>query len=268
MISNATCFILWPQTATKNLQDNMSKTLDSFCTLLETLVASFLLEEPLHHLSQENLQKAVENHQASFISLRNNLEEARSEMISGTLKPVGAAYEDCVDCMTRMAQHLNGLRSGSRLQYDLAKAHRDGKIVVKQLSGKTMMNDSGKGKAVDVDGACLRESEEMLKAAANMFGDLVEELGPPLKSLSNTCTSSLKRLKEGFVTAQKSGGKETMEGKEFERLMIDIERALHIFESMSNHAIMRLYREQASVASGENSMLTAGSEHENVFLVY
>lgn len=290
IIANLTCFILWPQTATSNLQNNMTKTLDSFSTLLRTLVGSFLLEEPLHQLSQEKLQKAVENHQASFTSLRKNLDEARREMLSEKGKlgqtNLGSAYEDAVDSMTRLAQHLNGLRSGSRLQYDLAKAHRDGKLVLKKMKANVKKNDGhlrdSKGKMIDVSvEEVIRETDEateMLKAAANMFGELIEELGPPLKKLSTTCTTSLKWLREAFVTNKNGSKEEDLQPQKFDQLLVEIERALFTFDSTSNHAVMRLYRKSDISSSSsftsehsfldENAMLTSGSDHENIFLVY
>ena len=295
IISNVTCLLLWPQTATTKLQDNMTKTLDSFSTLLQKVISAFLLEEPLHRLSQEKLQKAVDNHQASFISLKNNLEEARSELLSGPAeKTLGIAYEDAVDSMNRLAQHLNGLRSGSRLQYDLAKANRDGKLVLQTMNMDSNHNHrgtpvdslrgkiSGKGKLVDTstEEVILEgdETTELLKAAANMFGDLVEELGPPMKSLSTACITSLKRVKEDFLVRNRDRERDISLPQDFDRLMEGIERALYTFDSTSNHAVMRLYkRNELSAASsitsynslsGDNLILTSGNDHENVFLVY
>lgn len=193
-ISNVICYLIWPQSATANLQTNMTKTLDSFSTLLDMLTSTFLLEEPMHRVSQEKLQKAVENHQNSFTSLKKNLKEAKSEwffagkanttsstdspMLDGPSQVDGRkkAYEDAVDCLNRLAQHLNGLRSGIRLQYDLTKAG-----VVKR-----MRHSKRTGKNKIVEGDVVEDDEEtaMLKAAATMFGELVDDLGPPLKALS------------------------------------------------------------------------------------
>ncbi len=163
------------------------------------LTNTFLLEESPHHPSQEKIQRAVENHQNSFTSLKKNLKEAKSEwQFSGQVKfpapgsgnshavPTSTkgdqrrkAYEDAVDCLNRLAQHLNGLRSGTRLQYDLIKAG-----VVKRRRHHSRRNGNGKSKMLDSDNAEDDEETAMLKAAAVMFGDLVDDLGPPLKALS------------------------------------------------------------------------------------
>ena len=147
------------------------------------LTRIFLLEHESgsHITSMEKIQRAVDNHQNSFMTLRKNLTEAKSEWVltraaAETSYPFGIpggnlsgkeSYEAAVDCLNRLGQHLNGLRSGTRLQYDLTKA----RIKQSQAAG----NDS----EVSHD-----DESALLQAAAAMFGDLVEELGFPLRALS------------------------------------------------------------------------------------
>jgi hypothetical protein len=200
IVSNLVCSTIWPQSATVNLQDNMTKTLDSFATLLRMLTNTFLLEEPLHHPSHDKLQSAIESHQSSFTSLKKNLAEAHSEWFYGGPSGVsqnssGRAYEDAVDSLNRLAQHLNGLRSGTKLQYDLTKAHADGKVILKNRaagqsrsphpmsSNFSTSRNNGKRKMA-VEDSQSDEEDILLQAAALMFGDLVDDLGPPLKALS------------------------------------------------------------------------------------
>lgn len=277
----------------------MIKTLDSFATLLGMLTNTFLLEEPSHQLSQDKIHKAVENHQASFTSLKNNLAEAKSEWFSG-LRGRGAegrrqAYGDAVDSLTRLAQHLNGLRSGTRLQYELTKAHCEGRLTLKrrrQTIGKHVPGgySSQAGKENGLDDA----DEILLQAAADMFGDAVDDLGPPLKALSvirfsvfaaesthrslqRTCAASLKRLREAFSQSQHVQRKSPFEPHHFHVLMDEIERALFAFESTSNHAVMRLYRRSyfsaQSLGSSVDSLpqenvIPTNSENEHIFLLY
>lgn len=193
-VSNLVCYIVFPQRATVNLQENMTKTLDSFSTLLQMLTETFLLEEPLHQPSHSKLQKAIASHQSSFTSLKKNLGEAHSEWFSGGPSGdsmAGRAYEDAVDSLNRLAQHLNGLRSGTQLQYDLSKAHAEGKVVLKnrvdKTSGATDSHTQAPGETDKIqiaEEAAMAENHALLQAAATMFGDLVDDLGPPLKALS------------------------------------------------------------------------------------
>ncbi|KAJ6456388.1 Fusaric acid resistance protein-like-domain-containing protein [Mycena sanguinolenta] len=270
-VSNFVCYAIWPQSATSGLQANMAKTLDSFSTLLTLLTNAFLLEEGLQQPSHERLMKAVANHQSSFTSLKKNLKEAQSEWVEGGGGRLGQAYEDAVESMTRLAQHLNGLRGGTNLQYDLTKAG------VVRKSKKKAVDGNGKQKAERVSVAVEDVDEEsvMLKAAAEMFGDLVDDLGPPLKALSTSCASSLQRMRQSFIKSQRRSN--LLEQHEFFELVDGIERALVRFESTSNHAVLRLYRRSAAMEYPsdlrdsiytENTEILSGAENEHVFLVY
>ncbi|KXN90635.1 hypothetical protein AN958_03875 [Leucoagaricus sp. SymC.cos] len=291
LVSNAVCFLIWPQTATQNLQGNMTKTLDSFSTLLSMLTNGFLLENEnfIKKTGIEKIQKAVENHQSSFTSLKKNLTEARKEWLDSgegaATRVLGVvplsrnqrkrAYEDAVTSLNRLAQHLNGLRSSIRLQYELTKAG-----VYKGYKGK--------GVHIHDHGMALDEGI-MLKAAAEMFGALVDEVGSPLKALTKACTSTIGQLKEAFLKARmdKLSDRDSIRCPEFIELINDIEKALVRFESTSNHALLRLYRRSdiarslsvslasfdqhsshISDASEAKNILLASNENEHVFLVY
>lgn len=198
-ISNIVCMLLWPQRATKNLQNAMMQTLQSFSTLLEMLTDTFLLEDALRNLTNDKLAKAAESHQASFTSLKKHFGEAQSEwLLGGPKKPsghrmtdpresTGQAYQDAIDSLNRLGQHLNGLRSGTTLQYELIKAEKNGKLVLRGHHPDTPTPDGGT--AASGSSATMIEDEDaaMLQAAAAMFGDLIDDLGPPLKALSVCC---------------------------------------------------------------------------------
>ncbi|KAH9857292.1 hypothetical protein C2E23DRAFT_807373 [Lenzites betulinus] len=291
LISNVVCLLIWPQRATKNLQNNMTQTLDSFSTLLGMLTQTFLLEE-LHGFSADRLQRAVASHQASFTSLKKSLDEAHSERFFGGPGRVGGraqlrgssgqAYQDAVDSLNRLGQHLNGLRSGISLQQEIIKGYREGKIILKnsRFRAEEPLSGNGNGRTVDStfsSSAALDEEAVLLQAAATVFGDLMDDLGPPLKALSATCTSTLKRLREAFVHPRDNTDQTTMQSADFLELSDNVERALFTFESTSNHAVLRLYRSgnvsgvdsRASIASltSENQALS-GDESENIFLAY
>ncbi|KAF9258847.1 hypothetical protein L218DRAFT_974799 [Marasmius fiardii PR-910] len=287
-ISNLVCYLIWPTTATANLQSNMTKTLDSFSRLLDMVTGTFLLTET--HKNQTKLQRAIEAHQNSFTSLKKNLKEAKSEWLFwGRLKSPAAeecctpadrleqgynggsptirngrerAYEDAVDCLNRLGQHLNGLRSGTRLQYELLKA---GVVEMKPRRSRMKRDANDQSVLVDVSIPSATPAAEpsqaedvedtaILKAAAAMFGDLVDDLGPPMKALSAMCTHSFKRLRESFVQSRmqihhhhyrsirNKRLKTVFHPAEFSELVSEIEKALLRFESTSNHAVMRIYR--------------------------
>jgi hypothetical protein len=178
------------------------------------------------------------------------------------------AYEDAVGSMNRLAQHLNGLRSGSNSQYDITKRYhmlQDKSRTTPPQADVPMIAHPNKGKAPAAPNG-VEEETQLLDAAVDIFGDIVDELGPPLKALSNICITTLKNMK-----------REDLKTEEFDQLMEDIERALFTFDSTSNQAMVRLYSRRISSSDsyhslesslGDNPLLTSGAEHENVFLVY
>jgi len=129
LISNIVCYLVWPQTAVSNLQLSMTTTLESFSTILPMLTHISLLEHESdsHITDMEKIQRAVEIHQNSFTTLRKILAQAKSEWVlthaaTETSYPFGVSggnlsgrvsYEAAVDCLNRLGQHLNGLRSCS-----------------------------------------------------------------------------------------------------------------------------------------------------------
>lgn len=99
--------------------------------------------------------------------------------------------------------------------------------------------------------------------------------------MQTACTSSLVRLREAFEQSKRSKG--DFRQDDFAELVEDIGRALFRFESISNNALLRLYRGKDfhspsrfqsmtnSMYSGDcdvDNSLLAGNDHENVFLVY
>ena len=167
----------------------MTTALDSFSTLLQMLTRSFLLESGLHS-RHEKLIRAVEAHQASFTNLKTNLQQAHSEwIVDPRMSALSDLYDDAVDSLNRLAQHLAGLRSGTRLQYELIQAHHEGKIVLKSAGKGASVSGKMEGSGINQNGKAKSEAEvdpekARLKAAALMFGDLVEDVESPLSALS------------------------------------------------------------------------------------
>jgi len=224
LISNLVCLALWPQSATAQLQSNMTKTLSSFSTILDLLTNAFLLNpEGVTNADPAILSRALEAHQSSFTSLKRNLGEARTEwLLDARMRDadISRAYDDAVDSMNRLAQHLGGLRSGIAQQNEFN---------VKGLDGNATPANEAK---------------------AAMFAELVDDLGPPLTALSSACREALSHMEGSFRQRPSENHDEAASATaaEFERVTALLERALFAFDSTSNHAIMRVYRRSALVS--------------------
>jgi hypothetical protein len=201
---------MWPQSATRNLQRGITTSLESYATLLDMLVRTFLLDpQSRRGVGKTRLLRAVEAHQKGFTSLKINLDEAKSEWVLNPPDPslkvrrvaqykqISKLYGEAVDSLTRLGQHLAGLRGGTRLQIELSAAHRAGRIMLpkKRASKDIPQENAGdrsqagslpakEKKKERVIVSVEDEEDAMLAAAAQMFGDLVDDVGPPMTALT------------------------------------------------------------------------------------
>lgn len=120
--------------ATSRLQNSISKSLKSFSTLLDLLTSCFLLEKTVLRENRMTLAEAVKSHGAAFKSLKADLSEAKHERIIDP-RVRGRKlelYDAALGSMARLAQHLAGMRSSTRMQEALIRASLDGRIVLDQ----------------------------------------------------------------------------------------------------------------------------------------
>ncbi|KAG9113176.1 hypothetical protein FRC07_007817 [Ceratobasidium sp. 392] len=262
-IANAACFLLWPESATTDLQKEMTTTLKSFSTLLQMLTSTFLLLDTKTTRRKE-LLRAVEAHQKSFTSLKKVLAEARVEWCDPRIQRTAEVYEEAVVGLNRLAQHFGGLRSGTKLQFELIENRR-------KARGKSRERPSGEGiemKGKQTSGDTANEEDEaMLKAAEAMFGSLLEDVDAPMKALSTACVASLEQISTAFNSVRRSDPDSEL--CDFAELRSEIHRALFTFESTSDQAVMRLFRR----GDGENQSTGASAEaldrdNETVLLVF
>ncbi|PFH46390.1 hypothetical protein AMATHDRAFT_155264 [Amanita thiersii Skay4041] len=270
LISNIVCYFMWPRTATANLEKHISLTLDSFSTLLRRITDVFLLDDyrSSDMANHEKIHKAVKDHQNSFTILKRDLNEARSEWLpwaSSNSDKSWTPYENSVESMNRLAQHLSGLRSSIGLQLELAKSEPSldqSATCSHQPNAKESLGQS-----------CLSKTPE---AALN---SLIDDLRPPLKALSSACVTALFRLHESFKQLYEPSQDEVhFKSGDFIELVEAVEKALVRFESTSNHAILRHYKRNSDVQRilypevlgtlGLDEKDDMGQNLEPAFLVY
>lgn len=158
----------------------MAKVLDSFATVLEMTTRAFLLDES-QRPNYDKILRAVEEHQASFTSLKRNLSEAKSEWTDYRVRAAARdlqgseheLYDAAVEGMTRIAQHLNGLRDGTRLQSEISGLENGPSSSGKSPHG----NGVGNGKSPMAE-------EQAPQPSFALFEELLEDVGPPLEALS------------------------------------------------------------------------------------
>jgi len=117
-------------TATTRLQTSISRSLQSFSTLLDLLTSTFLLKKNAVKDSRLSLKAAVASHASAFTTLKTDLAEAKNErLLDGRIRGRKLElYDAAIGSLTRLAQHLAGLRGSTRLSEGLIRASREGKV--------------------------------------------------------------------------------------------------------------------------------------------
>jgi hypothetical protein len=239
----------------------------------------------------------VEAHAKAFRTLKADLAEAKNERaIDGRIGGARRAmYDVAVQSLTRLAQHLTGLRSGTGLQEELLKASREGRIVVAEPPdkgntphGRTTPQPASPSQAFfspSAKEATLQDyfgEDGRLAAQGNLFVDFREAVGPEMRALEvsiaslsdsdhpqEACSQALTGVQEAF-TARKTLVRtpEPTHTIAFKlvALKTGVDSALKAFSKSSNRAIKRLYaahpRRQKEVYLNGDEQLS--SEHSDV----
>lgn len=177
IISNIICFVVFPTTATTRLQNSISRSLTSFSTLLDLLTSTFLFEQHILKSTQTSLRQAITDHAKAFKTLKADLAEAKHERV---LDPRVRGrklklYDAAIGSLARLAQHISGMRSSTKLQESLIRAVREGKLNL----------DEEKMDSTSADDAELAQSAKLLMRFREMAGDEMNDLNvsPPLAEL-------------------------------------------------------------------------------------
>ncbi|KAK0521272.1 hypothetical protein OC834_006724 [Tilletia horrida] len=172
--------------------EDIVRNLSGFSTLLKVLTKTFLLDDPSQfHYNSERIKRAIDNHHASFISLRKNLQEARMEAaLDARVRHVSDRYIRVVDSMNRLAQHLTGLRSSCGLQHQIMVDRQQNEMASSYTNGQgAQVGDDPFANPRKSHGEQIgsqRERKigsETLQAHASSFEHFASNIGPHMRSL-------------------------------------------------------------------------------------
>jgi hypothetical protein len=271
-ISNFVCFLIWPRSACTGLQYDIQRNLRSFSTLLKVLTKTFLLDDIDEIKSRpKRLKSAIDNHHASFVSLKNNLEEAKLEApFDERIRGRVPSYIRVVDSLNVLAQHLGGLRTSCTLQHDIVDHIR---------SRDASRAPSMRGKKADVstdEQDHLPVTSRIGKAKRSAFEHYLDTLGPHVRDLVQACSHSLKGLTTAFEASVSGldsidGSKKVVESEEvFQELSKSVRSALRQFKHERTVAIKRSYSMHPSATPSSDAMPSVEGlkSDEDVFVVF
>jgi len=153
IVSNVVCFLVWPTSAIKNTLTHMTETMDGFSCLVPELTDIFLDVGRISdsEVGEREITEAIMKYKKGFAILRKDMDEAKSEwlmrgLVDGSVSGSDGsarygqdgkkAYEDTVDSLNRLGQHLNGLWSGINFQRDVLRLSgtSSSRVVLEELA--------------------------------------------------------------------------------------------------------------------------------------
>lgn len=255
-ITNVVCFAVMPVSATTRLQDSMSKSLNSFSTLLDILTSTFLLEQPQAKENRMPLADAVKNHGAAFKSLQSNLSEAKHErIIDQRVRGIKLdLYDAAIGSMARLAQHLAAMRSSTRLQEALLRAYHEGRIVLNNPEKRDHhVADSVIYELNDLPTITV-EDEGDVESSVGLFLRLQRMTGKDMDSLVSSCDDALDAIEDVITDGAPT---------DLADIRMAVSKALADFSKSASTAIKRIYagpRRRRGVYDSDSS----DSAHEDV----
>jgi len=167
----------------------MSKSLNSFTTLLDLLTATFLLKPPLEREHRMPLADAVKSHGAAFNSLKADLAEAKHErLIDPRIRGSNLdLYDAALGSMARLAQHLAALRGSTRLEEAILLAVKEGRISLDPAEKiNPTIADSVVGDLNNLPSVTVEDREDVAQSI-DLLLQLQRMTGPDLDMLVVSC---------------------------------------------------------------------------------
>ncbi|KAJ9120974.1 hypothetical protein QFC24_004954 [Naganishia onofrii] len=278
-ISNFVCFTLWPQSATTKLQTSIATTLDSFSTLFRLLNATFLLDRPPNDASYASLQTAAQSHSAAFTQLKADLAEAQHERLLD--RRINAKqrerYAAVTDSLTRLAQHLTGMRGGTGLQSDLLRGSKQGILEVNSASSSDSDDKEGTDGPRNRDAGKQRDGEMHVKRklrgdhdlskAGNLFWAFRDEVAEEMRQLTDLSCKVLHDVKLAMTDLNSSADHSALLHADHALL----QSALKVFTTTTIHAINKLYHgtlRKPDSAIFDLPHASDNGSNEAVYLIY
>lgn len=230
-----------------------------------------------------SLKDAVSHHASAFKKLKADLAEAKHERIfdnrirGSKLK----LYDAAIGSLARLAQHLNGLRSSTKLQESIIRASRDGKFA------STAMTSDFAIRSMSLPSARAAQTEDPaqaeMMAAIRLLTRFRELAGAQMDDLTvghqgEAQLSELIRIQsrcDDVLGALQTLSLDTGAQVNIPRLRDRLSVALRDFNLSATRAIKRLYagpkrEKELHHDQTEDSENGEGDEgpNETVFLVY
>ncbi|WVW85494.1 hypothetical protein I302_107532 [Kwoniella bestiolae CBS 10118] len=197
-ISIVICITIFPSSATTKFQTSISRSLNSFSTLLDLLTSTFLLEKQVIRGNRASLKDAIKSHSAGFKALKVTLAEAKQERVldSRIRGRKLHLYDAAIASLARLAQHLSSLRGSTRLQESLIRAVKEGNISTEHFHPgfrESKLSMSIVNKMDDRPGPEMNTNTDIEKSI-RLFMKFRMMAGDQMNDLNNRCDEALEAV--------------------------------------------------------------------------
>ncbi|WWC90598.1 uncharacterized protein L201_005534 [Kwoniella dendrophila CBS 6074] len=241
-ISIVVCLAVFPSSATSKFQGSVSKSLNSFSTLLDLLTSTFLLERHVIKGNRVTLKDAIKSHSTGLKALKITFAEAKHERVldSRIRGRKLDLYDAAIASLARLAQHLSSLRGSTRLQESLIRAVREGKISTEHLTEghhhdkKDRLSMSVVDKMDERPGPGMSKNTD-IERSVKLFMRFRGMAGEQMSNLNNKCDAALEAVQ---LLSQHDLHQSTVD---LNTIQEDLAKSLKEFSLSSSRAIKRVY---------------------------
>lgn len=202
--------------------------------------------------SNVSLRDAIKSHASASKKLKADLAEAKNERIidSRVRGRKLELYDAAVGSLTRLAQHLSGLRGSTRLQEGLIMASREGKVQLELFDGDrgslhlptSVMDRAASPGARAVQDMDVRTSAKLFLQFRDMAGNEMDVLVVRVAKISRGWRAHRKDdCQEALEAVQSISKRKHQTGDGVSDLRHKLASSLRKFNVCSSRAIKRLY---------------------------
>ncbi|KAI5961788.1 hypothetical protein CANMA_003765 [Candida margitis] len=197
IISFACCYLIWPVSATKELQNTLNDSYNNYSKLLLVLTRRFVAGEQLNAKDFALIDQLKKN----VKTMESHLEEAKYELCLVGKEAEWEYYKTLVCSTVSLARHLQALSSATRMQWNLLNSTSEEKssaTTLRSYSGDEFGSSSSLGQ---FNSARTEVDETDMGSSLQLFDLFVYHLAPSIKSLVFTVRDVLNSLPIGKYVA-------------------------------------------------------------------
>ncbi|KAK6867478.1 hypothetical protein K6H11_005012 [Candida tropicalis] len=234
LITVGCCYLIWPQSAVKELQTTLNSSYNLFSQVISILVRRFVAGEQFTAKDTEMIEKLKSN----IHSLTRYLEEAQYELYVTGKEKEWKFFQKLVNSTISLARHLQALSAATRIQSTLL--HENHHALSGTPSFRSFSTEDIRPTAsVENMAHTMPQSVNEVHNSLQLFDLFVYYLAPSIKSLVFTIKGVLSEVPfENFSSENPNQFASTT------TLQYSLDTAIKLFEEKQDESFNKLYSQK------------------------